>query len=195
MALAHSSYKFQQQCNRSHTILQAYVSHASREAELITQSDEIPLDEDQPSENETDLTDFFNEESLSPNIQRDKESVDMFEHEPLQTVVELADFPEDLGTETIEVKTDAGNVPNDIFLNAVEVAASEDNMKLRQRIVLKRMQNSNAQNNIVYRKRATRLNFNYYVKETASGEKVCTGERLLCFYVYSYYLQYCALLL
>uniref|UniRef100_A0A1Y1L2X6 Protein krueppel n=1 Tax=Photinus pyralis TaxID=7054 RepID=A0A1Y1L2X6_PHOPY len=117
MELAHTSFKFQQQCNRSQEILEKYILHAKAGGE---QSEAVKDEE---------VLNF-----LDANVSSSTRALVSDKCE-MENVTSDAVFPyvecDKLGSaEETETKV----------LDAVKVAATEDNKRLRQRLALKRIQ-------------------------------------------------------
>lgn len=184
MELAHASYKFQQQCNRTQAILEAYISQMPCEMdENCAGIDIVEIDpnvtDNVPSEidNEDELSEAFLNSGSSTC--KDRQSLEC-------TVVnnESFNFNENktVSQDILVACENTDNCENVIFikqeshtavLETVKDATSEDHNTLRGKLTLKKIQsNITTDNNTETKKGKPRLNFNYYVKETINGEKV-----------------------
>lgn len=161
MELTHTSYRFQQQCNRSQAILEAYVSQIQNDTEQL---DMIQIDEIDIQNTERSFPEIFDTNSLGDTNDNGL-NADFKDNENLFLVEENVE--EDI--------TSVKSEKLDVELDAVKVASSEENTKLKERLALKRMKsNSSSTSNRSHngKKRVSQLNFSYYAKETITGEKV-----------------------
>lgn len=185
MELAHASYKFQQQCNRTQAILEAYVSQVPCEIdENCTQIDMVEINSNvtdiAPNEvdNEDEFSETFNLNSGSPSCENQQslecevEKVESFNLNENKTVLEntliACEDDSNISENMIFIKQESYST----VLEAAKVAASDDNDKLCQKLEGKRKQSHLTDNASETKKSMSRLNFNYYVKETVNGEKV-----------------------
>lgn len=166
MELAHTSYRFQQQCNRSQAILDAYISQIQNDDS--EQLDMIQIDEIDIQNTDKNFPEIFDTNSLGETSDNGLNSGNVDDFKDNENLF-LAE--ENVEEDITSVKSEKLEVE----LDAVKVASSEENTKLKERLALKRMKSnvSSASNGSFNgKKRAPQLNFSYYAKETITGEKV-----------------------
>ncbi|KAF2905164.1 hypothetical protein ILUMI_01010 [Ignelater luminosus] len=178
MELAHTSYKFQQQCNRSQEILEAY----------ILQLQAKDFDEEAQCNKETpeEVLEYLHS-NLSPTNDETNELLQVAVESVVDEVKELesnctndkdclddslglssdSNFPDSscVNPENVLIKTEVKDEP---ILDAAKVAASEDNVRLRQRLAIKRMK---AEGNSKKGGQPA-IGFSYYLKMNETGEKL-----------------------
>lgn len=177
MDLAHTAYRFQQQCNRTQAILEAYVSQipCDEDDENCSQINMMDIDSHQV-DNKEDLLETLNSDSASPTNQEQEIEIDNAvlkteSHDTSETKSFLKNSfvpceDNSSSESTIFIKQESHSK----VLDTSKIAAAEESIKLPQTFVLKRTRSDSTHNNP--RKSKPRLNFGYYIKETVDGEKV-----------------------
>lgn len=162
--LARTSYKFQQQCNRSNAILQAYISRSSSIVETNSKSIETQL----TVKKECHLQVCFNTNSLSSIDDREDESQEVQVKELLKDYHSLKSI-----AVTSERKDTDNTDDKSGELDAEKVVTTETGTKLKQSLMCtETIQKSEGCDNLLL-KQCSRVNLNYYVTEASNGEKVC----------------------
>lgn len=178
MELAHTSYKFQQQCNRSQEILEAYVL----QLQAKDFDEEAQCNKETPEEvlkylhtNLSPTNDETNEllqvavesvvdevKKLGNNCTNDKDCLD-----DSLGLSSDSNFPDSscVNPENVMIKTEIKDEP---IFDAAKVAASEDNIRLRQRLAIKRMKAEGSGK----KSGQPAIGFSYYLKMNETGEKV-----------------------